>query len=119
MYERITLLRELLSDRGSIYLHCDYRVVHLLRAILEEIFDDENFQNEIQWFYSIGGKGSQRYARQHDTILFYSKSSSFTFNGKDPDVVVERKPNSHMRLKTDSEGRQFRSTFAKNNSCFF
>lgn len=107
MYERIALLRELLSDQGSIYLHCDYRVVHLLRGILEEIFDGENFQNELQWCYSIGGKGLQRYARKHDTILFYSKSSTFTFNGKDLNVVVERKPNSHMRLKTNLEGRQY------------
>ena len=107
MYERFLLAKELLSEQGSIYVHCDYRVVHLLRSLLEEIFGYQNFQNEIQWCYSIGGKGSKRFGRKHDTILFYSKSLEFIFNGKDPNVIVERKPNSHMRLKTDSSGRQY------------
>jgi adenine-specific DNA-methyltransferase len=107
MYERFLLAKELLSGQGSIYVHCDYRVVHLLRSLLEEIFGYQNFQNEIQWCYTIGGKGSKRFGRKHDTILFYSKSLEFIFNGKDPNVVVARKPNSHMRLKNDSSGRQY------------
>jgi len=67
MYERFLLAKELLSEQGSIYVHCDYRVVHLLRSLLEEIFGYQNFQNEIQWCYSIGGKGSKRFGRKHDT----------------------------------------------------
>lgn len=107
IYERLLLAKELLSENGSVYVHCDYRVVHLLRSLLEEIFGYQNFQNEIQWCYSIGGKGSRRFGRKHDTIIFYSKSPKYIFNGKDPNVVVERKPNSHMRLKVDREGRQY------------
>jgi len=107
MYERLALMRDLLSDNGSIYVHCDYRVVYLLRAILEDLLGSDNFQNEIQWCYSIGGKGAQRFARKHDTVLFYTKSANYVFNPKDINVVVPRKPNTHMRLKLDNDGRQF------------
>jgi DNA modification methylase len=107
MFDRLALMRELLSDRGSMYVHCDYRVVHFLRAILDDLFGRENFQNEIQWCYSIGGKGRSRFARKHDTILFYTKSGTYTFNGKDPEVVVARKPGSHMRTKVDADGREY------------
>ncbi len=47
MYERLIIIRELLSDNGSVYIHCDYRKSHHLRAIIEEIFGIDNFQNEI------------------------------------------------------------------------
>jgi adenine-specific DNA-methyltransferase len=107
MYERLVLMRELLSDRGSMYVHCDYRVVHLLRSILDDLFGRTNFQNEIQWCYSIGGKGKTRFARKHDTILFYTKTATYTFNAKDPNVVVARKPGSHMRAKVDADGREY------------
>ncbi len=107
MYDRLVLMRDLLAEEGSIYVHCDYRVVYLLRAILEELFGSDYFQNEIQWCYSIGGKGAQRFARKHDTILFYTKSEKYVFNAKDSDVVVPRKANSHMRLKVDADGREY------------
>lgn len=107
MYERLILCRELLADTGSIYLHCDWHKNHHLRALLDEVFGVNQFINEIIWCYSIGGKSKAFFARKHDTILWYAKGSNFTFNGTDPDVVVERKPNSHMRVKTDENGRQF------------
>lgn len=51
------------------------------------------------WCYTIGGKGSSFYGRKHDTILLYSKSPNYTFNGKDKNVIVQRKLNTHMRTK--------------------
>ncbi|MDR0937614.1 MAG: site-specific DNA-methyltransferase [Oscillospiraceae bacterium] len=107
MYERLLLMKELLSDKGSIYLHCDWHKSAYLRCIMDEVFGADKFVNEIVWCYSIGGKGSRFFGRKHDTILLYSKTSDYYFNGYDVNVVTTRKTNSHMRLKTDADGRQY------------
>lgn len=73
MYERLILCKELLSDTGSIYLHCDWHRVQYLRMILDEIFGIENFENEIVWHYRTGNLTFQHYQRKHDSILFYAK----------------------------------------------
>ena len=82
MYERLQLLRELLSDQGSIYLHCDWHKSHQLRFLLDEVFGADNFQNEIVWFYPRGGDSDRQFNRKHDTILFYSKTRNWIFNYK-------------------------------------
>jgi len=80
MNDRLSLLKELLSDNGSIYVHCDYRVNYYLRAILNEVFDISNYRNEIIWAYRGGGVPKQDFAPKHDMILRYSKSNSYIFN---------------------------------------
>ena len=81
MYERILIIRELLSDKGSIYLHCDWHQSHHLRMIMDEIFGHNNFLNEITWKYSTSGSYKSFYARNSDTILFYAKNlSDYFFN---------------------------------------
>ena len=73
MYERIILMRELLADSGSIFLHCDHRRNFVLRSILDEVMGAENFVNEIVWTYKLGMKAkSRRFHAQHDTIYWYS-----------------------------------------------
>ncbi|PWF27167.1 site-specific DNA-methyltransferase [Ancrocorticia populi] len=77
MYERLTLCRELLSDTGSIYLHCDWHKSHHLRMLMDEVFGPKLFQNEIVWQYSgWNRKNSSYFNRRHDTILFYTKTNS-------------------------------------------
>ncbi len=73
MYERLILMRELLSDTGSIYLHCDWHKSQYLRCIMDEVFGNSNFVNEIVWQYYMGGKGSNEFAKKHDNILLYAK----------------------------------------------
>ena len=107
MVPRLVLMRELLSEIGSIYVHLDWHVGHYVRVALDEIFGKKRFVNEIIWCYTIGGKGEDRFARKHDTIQLYTKSDNNIFNGKDPLVVKPRKPNSHMRLKVDLDGREY------------
>ena len=80
MYERFVLLKELLSDTGSIYVHCDWHKSHHLRCIMDEVFGNDKFINEIAWCYKSGGAGDIGYAKKHDTILMYGKTSSFFFN---------------------------------------
>ncbi len=83
MYERLILLRELLSDTGTLYLHCDWHKSHLLRMILDEVFGANNFRNEITWRRQIP-RGMKVYAEHYafsaDYILIYTKSEISTWN---------------------------------------
>lgn len=83
MYERFIILKELLSEKGSIYIHCDWHKVHHLRLVLDEVFGPDNFRNEVIWWYLWGGRGKTQWNSKHDNILFYSKSDSWTFNYMD------------------------------------
>ena len=92
MYERLILLRELLSEKGSIYLHCDWHKSHHLRFLLDEIFGDENFVNEIVWGYHTGMRVETYFNRKHDTILVYSKTKDFIFNAQYEDRIYPFTP---------------------------
>ena len=107
IYPRLVLMKELLSEKGSIYVHIDWHIGAYMKIILDDIFGKNRFLNEIMWCYTIGGKGSSFYGRKHDTILLYSKSPNYTFNGKDKNVIVQRKLNTHMRTKIDDDGREY------------
>lgn len=80
MYERLTLMRDLLSDTGSLFLHCDWHVNFLLRAMLDEVFGQPMFRNEIVWWYYNKLQGNiKRFASNHDVILWYTKTSNYRF----------------------------------------
>ena len=78
--KRILAAKELLSDDGLIWIHLDYRAVHYVKIIMDEIFGMENMVNEIVWGYRSGGASGRRFARKHDTILLYSKTKEYKFN---------------------------------------
>lgn len=81
MYERLLILRELLSDKGTIYLHCDYHKSHHLRCLLDEVFGTDNFVNEIIWQkIRVAKAQSKTFGNIHDIIFAYSKTASFNFN---------------------------------------
>ncbi len=81
MYERLILLRELLSDDGTIYLHCDWHKVHHLRCIMDEIFGSNNFMNEVIWYYRRWNIAGSSFASNHDNILVYNKcKGKHTYN---------------------------------------
>jgi adenine-specific DNA-methyltransferase len=81
MYERLILIRELLTEDGSIYLHCDPRRSHHLRCILDEVFGEQKFINEVAWRRSLPhGNVAYCYGRSHDTMLFYGKGTSYLWN---------------------------------------
>ena len=79
MYERLLLMRELLSDTGSIFLHCDWHKSAHLRIIMGDVFGERNFINEIIWGYKDvgGGRNNNFYKRKHDTIFWFSKTSNY------------------------------------------
>lgn len=81
MYERIKLMHSLLAEDGSIYLHCDWRVVNHLRLLLDDIFGTDKFRNSIAWNYSGWNKKlNSGYEKRYDSILFYGKSDKQIFN---------------------------------------
>lgn len=83
MYERLILCRELLSDTGSIYVHMDEKRSHYVKIILDEVFGSHNFRREIVWRIGwISGYKSKanQWIRNHDIILYYTKTSSSVFN---------------------------------------
>ena len=77
---RLILLKELLADNGSIYVHLDYRKGHYVKVLLDEIFSETSFKNEIIWHYqTYQGQTKNYYPRKHDTILVYAKGKKATF----------------------------------------
>lgn len=109
MYERLILLRELLSERGSIYLHCDWHKSHLLRMLMDEVFGAENFRNDISWHY--GGRMMHietNYNRKHDNILFYTKTNKHIFTlPKDTIDFDEYAKSRHEKIHTDKNGQRY------------
>ncbi|MDD4662925.1 MAG: site-specific DNA-methyltransferase [Candidatus ainarchaeum sp.] len=80
IYERLKLMKDLLADDGSIYVHCDYRVNSYIRLILDEIFGKDNFRNEIIWHYqTYQGQTKNYFPRKHDNIIMYSKTKDPVF----------------------------------------
>jgi adenine specific DNA methylase Mod len=80
MYDRIVLMRELLSEKGTLYIHLDWRTTHYVKLIMDEVFGTNNFLNSIVWCYKSGGAGDSSFSKKHDYILAFSKSDKKTFN---------------------------------------
>ncbi len=118
LYPRLYLMRELLSDKGSIYVHLDWHVNSYVRVLLDEIFGKTCFLNEIVWCYSQGAKSKRMFGRKHDTILSYTKSEeNQIFNAEA--VKIEMKSGKESfggRLETDEDGRQYRLVYGSKNS---
>jgi len=74
IYERLVLMHDLLANDGSIYVHCDWRVSAYMKIILDEIFGEDNFRNEIIWQRTSARSDSETYNHIHDTLFFYSKN---------------------------------------------
>lgn len=81
MYERLVLMKEFLANDGSIYVHLDYRMVHYVKLIMDEIFGRENFRNEIIWNKGFRGTEAKKiYQHSHEVILWYSKTDNYIWN---------------------------------------
>ncbi len=81
MYERLLMLKELLAEDGSIFLHCDERQGHRIRCVLDEVFGEGHFKNEIIWYYSNKyGANSQTFDVFHNSIYWYGQSGKVEFN---------------------------------------
>ena len=80
IHERLLLMRDLLAEDGSLYLHCDWRLAPHMRLVLDEIFGPERFLGDIVWHYTGGGRSERYFSRKHDRLLHYAASRRWIFN---------------------------------------
>ena len=80
---RLIEMHRVLKDTGTIYLHCDYRLVHYLKVEMDKVFGVNNFRNEIIWHYNSAPRKKNDFGKRHDTILRYSKTDDYTFNDEE------------------------------------
>lgn len=81
--KRLIFLRELLSSDGSIYVHLDWKKGHYVKTLMDEIFGEHNFRNEIIWHYRTGNIAEKQFQRKHDVIFLYSKQEKFLFHSQE------------------------------------
>lgn len=104
MSERLTLARELLTDAGAIYVHCDWRVNFLLRSVIDEAFAGM-FVNDLVWaYFAFKRKTAKKFPQKHDTILAYSKTENHKWHTQ----FKPHKPEYIKRFKSDGKGRFYR-----------
>lgn len=107
LYDRLIIMKELLAEDGSIYVHLDWHVSHYIKIIMDEIFGKENFKNEIIWAYPAASAKTRRFfIRSYDSILFYTKSNDYTFND-DPNIYMEFSDRVKFALKEDDKGTYY------------
>lgn len=89
MYENLMAIKSIMSANASIYVHLDHHIGHYVKILMDEIFGEDNFLNEIIWQYSWGSRTETQWNKKHDTIYMYSLSKEFCFNANE--VLEERK----------------------------
>lgn len=107
IYERLSLMHDLLADDGSIYVHCDWRLNSAIRLVLDEIFSSANMVNQLVWHYQSGGRQENAFSKKHDDILFYAKSDARIFNSDAVGVERGAKKRNNMKKGIDPDGRVF------------
>jgi DNA modification methylase len=125
MYERMLLMKSLLAESGSIYVHCDWRVAHFLKLLLDSIFDKSCFRNEIIWHHQVIGTprtNPSRFAKSHESILWYTRTpDQFVLNYKDPNVRVPWSEDTRKSMRKDENGKWYyeRRRTGTNNSAAY
>jgi len=107
MAPRLVELQRVLKSTGSIYLHCDSTASHYLKMLMDAVFGPKNFQNEIVWCYKTGGATKRRFARKHDTLLFYGKETAKTlFNTqKEKSYMMHKYGFKKSNFQKDEQGQ--------------
>jgi adenine-specific DNA-methyltransferase len=108
LYERLTLIRELLSDSGSVYVHVDWHVSHYVKGILDEIFGLDNVKNEIIWQRTSARSDAKTYNHIHDTVFFCTKGSTFTWSSPFEEHSDEYLTEKYTQV--DEDGRKYQLT---------
>ena len=104
---RLMLMRELLSDKGSIYIHCDWHCGHYIKVLCDEIFGRENFRNEIVWQYTGSLQPKKDFARKHDTIFRYCKGDNPIYHHQ----LIPYKEETINRFDKQDENGRYKITY--------
>ena len=91
IYERLLAIREIMSENASIYVHLDWHIGHYVKILMDEVFGEGNFRNEVVWHYRRWTAPGLGYQNMHDTILFYGKGEDLTFNKVEVDPTESKK----------------------------
>ena len=83
MYENLMAIKSVMSETASIYVHLDWHIIHYVKILLDEIFGEDNFRNEIVWCYTAVSNVGLDFPKKHDTICRYSKGENYIFNKED------------------------------------
>ena len=114
MYENLMAMKSIMSDEASIYVHLDWHIVHYVKILMDEIFGEENFINDVTWKRqtSSGFKGKNAMGKNHDNILVYGKSDDFLYNTQylpySEEYIEQRF--SHVEV-VDGKERRFKDAF--------
>ena len=108
--KRLIFLKELLTEDGCIYVHLDYRTVHYVKLLMDEVFDKNSLVNEIVYAYRIQGISKSSWPRKHQTILMYAKSDKYYFQPEKERIYYE-KP--FINTKRDENGRYYSDVFVR------
>lgn len=110
IYERLSMMCDLLAKDGTIYVHCDWRVNSYIRLVLDELFGKNNFRNEIIWCYTSASNTSGDFPKKHDNIYRYSKSNDFSFNKEQILVEYDEKTKANYKQGLKGSGTFYEGT---------
>ncbi len=123
MYENLMAIKTIMSDSGSIYVHLDWHIGHYVKILMDEVFGEDLFRNEIVWYYAdyIQGNATTGFAKKHDVIYFYTNSDNYTFQRitEKLDKPVERnkvvwdKETQSLKVARDENGKIIYETFTE------
>ncbi len=115
MFENLTAIKSIMSEKGSIYVHLDWHIGHYVKILMDEIFGEDNFVNEIIWSYTGNSVPAKCFQKKHDTIFIYSKTEEFILNLED--VLLPYSENTLKRYNhKDEDGKKYKiSSLVKGN----
>ena len=108
LYERLLAMREIMSETGSIYVHLDWHIGHYVKVLLDEVFGEDCFQNEIIWKRTTARSGSSYYNHVHDVIYFYTMAEQAVWNQQFTDYSDDYIEG--MFRRADADGRKWRES---------
>ncbi|OYP57675.1 site-specific DNA-methyltransferase [Prevotella sp. P5-92] len=106
MYENLVAIKSVMSDTASIYVHLDYHIGHYVKILMDEIFGEDNFRNEIVWKRTGAHNDAGKYGIVHDTIFWYSKNQEYFFHEIFIDLTEEHKSTRFKNIE-EGTGRKF------------
>lgn len=107
MYENLMAIKSVMSDTASIYVHLDSNIGHYVKILMDEVFGQDKFLNEIIWKYESGGRPEKFFAKKHDNIYWYSKNADYTFDAEDIGELRGAKKRNNMKKGIDEDGRAY------------
>ncbi len=107
MYENLHAIKSVMSETASIYVHLDWHIGHYVKILMDEVFGEDNFRNEIVWHYQSGGRQEKSFSKKHDNLYLFSKGDKWVFNAEDIAEKRGDKKRNNMKKSTGEDGRVY------------